>query len=220
MRYRKKLEKYTESCELENIQMRLEIGSLEQHRRYLMTTHDNIWYVATEYFRLFQYGYMKPTVSNASRTTPFSLSQQDFVSKVIASDVAFNARCGRERMMKQWKLLSQWFAGIEFNLMELKSISAGSLVAATITSITFTERTMHIVFPHLMSGKRRMLGEKLLNRRIVMHGSVRLVWSTTNCQIIGLFAESDMLTPVLRLLGNLQDTSYVFEKAAISPSFW
>ncbi|OWZ09862.1 hypothetical protein PHMEG_00017366 [Phytophthora megakarya] len=200
--------------------MRLEIGSLEQHRRYLMTTHDNIWYVGTEYFRLFQYGYLKPIVSNASRTTPSSLSQQDFVSKVIVSDVAFNARCGRERMMKQWKLLSQWFVGIEFNLVELKSISAGSLVAATTTSVTFTERTMHIVFPRLISGKRRMLGEKLLNRRIVMHGSVRLAWSTTNCQIIGLFAESDMLTPVLRLLGNLQDTSYVFEKAPISPSFW
>ncbi|OWY93172.1 hypothetical protein PHMEG_00037532, partial [Phytophthora megakarya] len=94
-----------------------------------------------------------------------------------------------------------------------------SLIAITMTSVTITERTLENVFPHLMRPKHRQLGEKLVNQRIVMHGSVHFLWDTVYCRTSGIFSQSDLLTPVASLLGSLEDTSLAFEQALISADF-
>ncbi|KAG3143633.1 hypothetical protein PC128_g24546 [Phytophthora cactorum] len=63
---------------------------------------------------------------------------------------------------------------------------------------------------------RSPLADKLLGQRIVARGSTRFDWGTGDDRVTSIISESDMLTPMLLILGNLEDVSKVFEKSLIS----
>ncbi|KAI9990314.1 hypothetical protein PInf_021124 [Phytophthora infestans] len=65
-------------------------------------------------------------------------------------------------------------------------------------------------------GEWHPLAAKLLNNRLVVQGSVSLDWDDTTNRIVRVVTQLDMVTPMLRLLGNLEDVSRVFDKALIS----
>lgn len=100
-----------------------------------------------------------------------------------------------------------------------------SVVAHTVTHLTITERSLHYVFLHLCrssSGEddeRLELAAKLLGQRIVVRGSTHFDWDDTYGHVTSVWTQSDLLTPMLRLLGNLVDVSRVFEEALIAPDF-
>ncbi|KAF4041740.1 hypothetical protein GN244_ATG06059 [Phytophthora infestans] len=96
--------------------------------------------------------------------------------------------------------------------------STGSIVATTITRITITERSLRNVFPHLwvQSGRYKELAEKLLGQRIV---AIQFNWDSTQRRVSSVIAQSDLLKPMLGLVGSLENVSRVFEKAIISPNF-
>ncbi|ETP37234.1 hypothetical protein F442_14949 [Phytophthora nicotianae P10297] len=52
-----------------------------------------------------------------------------------------------------------------------------------------------------------------------MLGSIRFEWDAINGQVTSVSTESDMLTPMLHLLGNLEDVSRVFADALLSLDF-
>ncbi|KAF4041737.1 hypothetical protein GN244_ATG06056 [Phytophthora infestans] len=192
----------------------------KQTKQYLSTSADfrwqdgipakeDVWSVTTEYFRLFRYG-LKTTGATESS------AQQDLLRNAMAPDVAYNAGRGPEAMLRSWKCSSMWFQDVELEPERLVK-TRHSIVAETTTRV---ERTLRNVFPHLSGSKKgRALGDKLLNQRLVMRGSVRFEWDPVYCRMASVMSQSDVLGPVLRLLGDLEDTSYVFEKALISPDF-
>ncbi|KAG2993235.1 hypothetical protein JG687_00015540 [Phytophthora cactorum] len=213
IRYRKKKVDYANTLEEETHQLQGEINKLEKRRRSALAAipaKENVWSVATEYFRLFRYGLktMEPS------------AQQDLLRKSMAPDVAYNAGRGPEAIMRSWKCLSMWFEDVELELEDLTKTGRGSIVAETTTQVTITERTLRNVFPHLSSSDEgRALADKLLNQRLVMRGSVRFEWDPVYCRMASVMSQSDLLRPVLRLLGTLDDTSRALEKALISPDF-
>ncbi|KAG2878351.1 hypothetical protein PC129_g20260 [Phytophthora cactorum] len=213
IRYRKKKDDYANTLEEETHQLQGEINKLEKRRRSALAAipaKENVWSVATEYFRLFRYGLktMEPS------------AQQDLLRKSMAPDVAYNAGRGPEAIMRSWKCLSMWFEDVELELEDLTKTGRGSIVAETTTQVTITERTLRNVFPHLSSSDEgRALADKLLNQRLVMRGSVRFEWDPVYCRMASVMSQSDLLRPVLRLLGTLDDTSRALEKALISPDF-
>ncbi|KAG6614078.1 uncharacterized protein IUM83_09997 [Phytophthora cinnamomi] len=135
----------------------------------------------------------------------------------MTSDVVFNSGRGPGAMAKSWKCLSLWFKDVEFELEGLQKGLKGSLVATTTTSVTITERTLRNVFPHLSCDSS--LGMKLAEQRVVMRGSLRFEWDSALGRICCVMAQSDMMTPMLQLLGSLDDVSKVFERSLISPDF-
>ncbi|KAG1689954.1 hypothetical protein DVH05_028349 [Phytophthora capsici] len=122
---------------------------------------------------------------------------------------------GLEVLIRSWK----WFQDVEIELEELKKAGENSLVARTTTSVTITVITLRNAFPHLSCDGDREIVEKLLNQRLVMRGAMRFEWDVAYCRATIVMTQSDLLTPMLRLLGGLKTTSYVFEKAFISPDF-
>lgn len=52
-----------------------------------------------------------------------------------------------------------------------------------------------------------------------MRGSARFKWDDAYCRVASVMSQSDTLTPMLRLLENLEGVSRVFEKALIAPGF-
>ncbi|KAG6948340.1 hypothetical protein JG687_00015542 [Phytophthora cactorum] len=106
--------------------------------------------------------------------------------------------------------------------LELESLDRDNTEALVATTVTITEHTLRNVFPHLHDRSDVVmlkLAEKLQGQRISMHDTTRFLWDPAFRRIPSVIAQADMLTPMLRLLGSLENVSHVFEGALISPDF-
>ncbi|KAE9175534.1 hypothetical protein PF005_g25359 [Phytophthora fragariae] len=216
VQYKKECEQM-ESLEKETRQLRDEITRFEHKRLAIseaLPAQQNGWDVALEYFKYFQFGLQSRGRSSAIKPTN---AQLELLRTAMVPDVVFNSGQGVEAMMRSWKCLSQWFQDVELELEGLDRGAAGSLVAVTRTGVTITERTLRNVFPRLCSDRR--LADRLLGQRIVMRGLTRFEWDGACGRFTSVMAHSDMLTPMLRLLGSVEDVSLVFERSIISPDF-
>lgn len=222
IRYRKKQRELAMSLEDDVRELENEIRELETRRHSAsmgVPTQQTLWSIVTEYLRLFRHGFRSPpqTLQNVALK---------FLRASMAPDVMDGYRCGPEALLKKWKLFSQFFADVHIELERLeKGVTADSLVAITTTSVTISEATMSTVFPRLNAdghsiddgGKRSRLAHKLLNQRLIMSGSVRFVWDKASDCVVKIESQSDMLTPMLGVLGSLEDVSLVFEGALVTP---
>ncbi|KAG7376999.1 hypothetical protein PHYPSEUDO_012336 [Phytophthora pseudosyringae] len=214
---RKKQDDHEKTLEVENREIRDQIEKLERRRRSMSTplpANANVWNVALEYFRIFRNGLQ-------SRTQPSVRNHFAFLRAAMAPDMVFNSGRGPKAMIRTWKCISLWFQDVELEIEGMGKGSVGSLVAATTTRMTITERTLRNVFPHLCdtSGKYKGLAEKLDGQRVVMRGSIRFEWDPAQRRVSSVTAQSDLLRPILRLVGNVEEASQVFEKSIISPTF-
>ncbi|ETL39780.1 hypothetical protein L916_08921 [Phytophthora nicotianae] len=222
IRYRKKQQDYMDTMEEHNRYLQQEIDKLEQRRNAVaaaMPTEKTLWNVAVEYFRLFRYGLRASDLSDRSRDSTAS-AQLDFLRSTMAPDVMYNAGRGVEAIMRNWTYFSLWFQDVEVELDGLQKSVADSLIARTTTTFTITERTLIKVFPHLCSNDAdatgRKLAAKLLGQTISIRGSTRFDWDSGYGRVTSVISESDMLTPMLQVLGSLEHVSLVFEKSLIS----
>ncbi|KAG6614079.1 bZIP transcription factor 1 [Phytophthora cinnamomi] len=227
IRYRKKKDDYANSLEEETRVLEQQIEKLEQRRRSVaeaVPTEKTLWNVAVEYFRLFRYGLREPMLARQTAQDIQPCAQLDFLRSTMAPDVLFNAGRGVEAIMRNWKYFTLWFLDVEVELDGLKKGGADSLIASITTSFTITERSLMTVFPHLCTVEARRcrgsdgrsLADKLLGRRITMRGLTRFDWDAGYGRVTSVISESDMLSPMLRILGSLEDVSRVFEKSLIS----
>ncbi|KAG3242558.1 hypothetical protein PI124_g12626 [Phytophthora idaei] len=216
MRYRKKKENYTMSLEVEVDQLRQKIEELEQRRRSVyaaVPAEISLWSVVAEYFRLFRFGVHEAPFENHS---PSQLDTQlSFLQTSFTTDVAFNASHGVGNMIQNWQQISRWFPGIEMELDRLQKDPTGSLVVTMTTTVCISEQTIRVVFSHLHdsdgNGTRDTLAHQLLDQTLIMRGSMHFEWSDTCHRITRVSSQSDMLTPMVRLLGSLEAVPRVFE---------
>ncbi|POM75646.1 Hypothetical protein PHPALM_7221 [Phytophthora palmivora] len=156
----------------------------------------------------------------------FEARRQDLSLKQTVWDVTakyFNIF----RHGSNWELLSRCFDNFDVQLQKQGKVGTNSLIATTTTRIIISYATLQYVFPHLNSdnmggingGQWSSLASKMLRQRIVVHSSVRFDWDSAHAQIVSIHSQSDLLTPLLHLLGNLEDVSHVFDKALITPNF-
>ncbi|KAG6614084.1 uncharacterized protein IUM83_09991 [Phytophthora cinnamomi] len=230
-RYRKKQHDNMCSLEQETSKLELEIKQLEKRRCVLSAVvpgDGSAWSVVAEYFRLFEYGLREqPTTqqqqSPVANTKEVANPQLTFLRSRLAPNVLLNEGRGVDVAIYCWRRVSFWFQDFRVELEDLHREGAHSLLAATRTSFTITERTLRNVFPGIWNERESDTGSvlvgKLLSRRIVMRGITRFEWDPRRCFVTTVFAQSDLLTPVLDVLGNLKDVERVFGKAVISPDF-
>ncbi|KAG7375823.1 hypothetical protein PHYPSEUDO_015187 [Phytophthora pseudosyringae] len=221
VRYRRKKDKYMHSLEEETAQLRRSIDQLERCRWSVSTATlagQSAWSVVAAYFRLFRYGWRECAVKSPWGEAQPS-TQSDFLRASMAADVAFNTARGVDTMRQSWQRLSHWFPGLELELEHLHKDEAGPLVASTTTTVTFSQQTLRLVFPHLHTSddsRDVALRNRLVGQTIVMRGWARFEWDG---RITSAVSESDMLTPMLSLLGCLGDVARVFEAALLTPEF-
>uniref|UniRef100_H3GHJ6 BZIP domain-containing protein n=1 Tax=Phytophthora ramorum TaxID=164328 RepID=H3GHJ6_PHYRM len=206
-------------------QLNQDIDKLKQRKRALSTVtppKESVWSAAIEYFRVFHNGLQVSESSAEASMTAQPCIQLDFVRASMAPDVVSNSGCGEDAVIRSWQRISLWFQDIELEVGGLnKGTASGTLTAAATLSATITERTLRTVFPHVWGTRSasRELADKLLGQRVAMHGSVRFEWDTAFGRIARVASAYDMLTPMLALLGNLEDVAQVFEGSPISPDF-
>ncbi|ETP14428.1 hypothetical protein F441_10623 [Phytophthora nicotianae CJ01A1] len=192
-----------------------EIKELKRQRQNIpavVSTANEIWDVAVQYFRL-----VRQNFHPNSR-------QFQVVRAMMAPDVVYNCEYGFEAIVQSWCFM-QWFGNVEVELENLKMCAGNEMIATTRTKVTITERTLANVFPHLLNSKLSngttfsSLANKLLGQRLTMRGSTCFRWDGKKNLVVSLVTQSDMLRPLVELLESLDDVSRVFEQAAISPSF-
>ncbi|GMF52683.1 unnamed protein product [Phytophthora fragariaefolia] len=232
-RYRKKQHDNMVGLEKETSQLQAEINQLEDQRRALAATVPEgacIWSVAIEYFLLFQHGLREQ--QSAQHPSPPSdvaqgketcSAQVNFLRSRLAPDVILNDGRGVDAAIYCWRRISFWFEDFQLELEHLHKGGPNVLLATTITSFTITERTLRNVFPGIWNERESAVGaplvDKLLRQRIVMRGTTRFEWDSSRRRVSSVIAQSDLMTPMLRLLGSLKDVEQVFGNAIISPDF-
>ncbi|OWZ09265.1 hypothetical protein PHMEG_00018057 [Phytophthora megakarya] len=188
--------------------MRNEVKILELKRRQLSPVMEGAWDTVLGYFRL------------AHHRRQLTKDRLELVRGTMSSNVIYNSKFGLKSMVRSWFCL-QWFGDVEEELENVNKATPNSMIASTRTSVTITHQTLTNVFPHLLcdSDLRLVANSMIASQRIVMCGSVCFVWCGTSERVSSVTTQSDMLTPMLQLLGNWEDASRVFENALISPDF-
>ncbi|KAF1783296.1 hypothetical protein GQ600_9610 [Phytophthora cactorum] len=173
-----------------------------------------------------------PLTPDKSSTTSRLLTMQEihaitlvskFLRATMAPDLDIGARSGIEALTKSWRIFAHAFPGGHIQLESIRQLTSLCLVATTRTSVTLTKQMLQYLFHSFTDGseasskRREHIFARLLNQRIVMGGSVRFDWDDTSKRVIGLYTHVDILSPMLTLLGNLEDASFVFSGALITP---
>ncbi|ETO80956.1 hypothetical protein F442_04651 [Phytophthora nicotianae P10297] len=209
-------------------QLREEVQNLSVTRHtlcYGVQTKNNIWHVVVEYFRLFRYGYLAPM----SEPNPSNLRDQEwFLRSAMSPDIVIGEQSGVDALIEQWRRYSTYFGNLNFQLKGMEEQPFGALVATASFSFTITETSLRHVFPHLLatSGaehtgfgtEHTMLWTRLLGRRLDCRCSLRFQWDDSAGRVTQLDWKMDLLTTLLRVLGNLEDVNYLLEKALITPT--
>ncbi|KAJ8533404.1 hypothetical protein ON010_g13849 [Phytophthora cinnamomi] len=186
-----------------------------------VATETTSWNVAAEYFRLFRRGSqtLEPT-SPARVYSPSVQVQRDFLQATMAPDMPFGAACGVEAHLEIWRLCALCHQDFDIRLGRLECLDENSLVATTTCTVVITIDTLHYAFPHLVqrdqSGNWSPLVTHLLGQTLVVHGSTRLTWDKEKKCMVSVDYTADMLTPLLSLLGSLENVSYVFDNALVT----
>eukprot|EP00644_Phytophthora_capsici_P016652 jgi/Phyca11/552276/estExt2_Genewise1Plus.C_PHYCAscaffold_470110 len=134
----------------------------------------------------------------------------------MTSDVNIGIVSGIDALVERWKVFAQSFPDGIVQLEGLKRVSDDSLIATTNTSVTLTRQALESTFPSLReaSARRELIVAKLLDQRVVVRGSVRIDWDNATKRVTALVTCLETMSPMLQLLGNLEDVAFVFDGAS------
>ncbi|ETP30063.1 hypothetical protein F442_20872, partial [Phytophthora nicotianae P10297] len=175
------------------------------------------WASASEYFRQFNYYVSSPG-------TLFKMASK-FLNETMAPAVMGGSFFGVDAQLENWRLFAFYFDEVRVDLKCLKTPTSDTLVADTVTRVTITTNTLRRAFPHLnrdgtggsKGGVWSSLAAKMLGKNIVMRGSVSFRWDSATDKVVSIYSQADMLTPMLNLLGSLEDVCCAFNKARVTP---
>ncbi|KAG3024677.1 hypothetical protein PC121_g9061 [Phytophthora cactorum] len=226
-RYRQKQREYVSKLEATVAQLRDEIPMLEvQRRRLRYDSQQRVWDVVVEYFQLFRRGVgdaFSQGSAHSSDVLRASEAQQQlmFLRSTMAPDVEFSNVSGVEVLMEHWRRLSEYHEDLDFQLTHMEKVSESIVTATAILSVTITKTTLECVFPRLMSSENvedLSLAVKLLGHKLDYPCSVLFVWDEETSLVVRMETDIDMATPLLGLLGSLEDVSRVLEGAVMTPN--
>ncbi|ETL90940.1 hypothetical protein L917_10467 [Phytophthora nicotianae] len=216
-RYRAKLHARSVAFEKSVEQLKDEVRRLDQQYRSLSTDSLSTatpWNVVAEYFSLFRHGFnASSTASEVPEPSPSS-KQLLFLQATMSSSVMVKSGSGIPALLEIWRSISLRHDGLDVRLERLENGPEGLFIATTKCCFTITLSMVQQEFPHLIDeeGKPLPLAEKLLGQQVVLLSEVRFDWdeSTTRmASVTGRHFKAEMLMPLLKILGNLEDVAFV-----------
>ncbi|OWZ02749.1 hypothetical protein PHMEG_00025636 [Phytophthora megakarya] len=175
------------------------------------------WNVVAEYFRLFRYGLKAPPSVENSRSTE-SLSSyaypthRNFLQATVAEDIVLDRGFGVDALMEDWKSISLHHQDLNISLVRLENGIGNSLVATVQAHCKISEDSIGHIFPHLVDdddGEHARLVTKLVGQSLGIPCTICFVCDDATEEIVSMHYTSDMMTPLMRILGNLEDVSRV-----------
>ncbi|KAG6623332.1 uncharacterized protein IUM83_06267 [Phytophthora cinnamomi] len=204
------------------VQLREEIQELKLQRELIgraPLATSNVWGVAVEFFRLFRFGVQPSTISSRTPRRSDYNAQRDFMLSTMMPGVTDGDVSGVDALLENWALQSLCLDEIDLQPVRMEKESGDSLFANTEGPLFINENTIQYAFPHLVGEEEQssVLVSKMLGQTLVLRGSVFFEWDSTSNRVAGVYCRVDILTPLAHLLGSLEEASYVFGKARITP---
>ncbi|OWZ24736.1 hypothetical protein PHMEG_000174 [Phytophthora megakarya] len=222
-KYRKKIRDGEVALQDSVIQQRHQIRQLEVKRQFLLHPHGVISptpsSIIVRYFQHFRNGF-RPTISVSKLCSTSAMvvptkahMQAKFVQAVMTPDVMFNGGCGIEALLEDWRLISLHHEKLDLQLLRVDQGEKG-FVTAYLDGVTRITSNMlrSARFDFLHHGEADNLAPitaKLLDQKLVFPTTVRFDWDDAAGRITRVQYDADMVTPLLKLLENLEDTSRV-----------
>ncbi|KAG7386673.1 hypothetical protein PHYBOEH_008612 [Phytophthora boehmeriae] len=222
-RYRQNMVNKKDALEHDVQKLKEHIIRLEMQRQLISSRSPmktTPWQMATQYFRLFRFGYHPTKTASATQGLCGAKGQRDFIVSVLAPDLSdiYGKKSSVEALLVEWQLVSTCFEDMEMELECLELGDGNSINASCTTTSTITEKSLGIAFPRLLCDPaNEFLIGKLLGRQLVVRGVVNFEWDDVNDRVVSVQYKADMLTPLLGLLGNIEDVSCVFNSNFITP---
>ncbi|GMF65824.1 unnamed protein product [Phytophthora lilii] len=185
--------------------LRKEVQELELQRHLIyhgVPTKSNNWSVAAEFFRLFRSS-VKPTTTSATTDASDFNVQRSFLASTMSPDVTDGAVCGVDALLEAWAAQSNGPGNL--------------LVAAIKGTLVINENTLRFAFPHLVEeyGRWSNLADRMLGQRLVLRGSVHFEWDRESCRVSSVVCRADVLTPLMKLFGSLDDVALISSNARL-----
>ncbi|OWZ03531.1 hypothetical protein PHMEG_00024725 [Phytophthora megakarya] len=187
-----------------------------------MSIETTTWNVVVEYFRLFQHGVqvLTPFTDGMDHSLQPGV-QRHFLEASATPDVQFGNVCGVDAHLEVWRLCALYHQDFDIRLERLESGAGNALVATTKSKVTITADTLRQAFPHLLQldqqGMWSPLVSELLGQKLVIPASTAFKWDEKKQYVVSVEYTADMITPLLQLLGNLEDVCNVFDNALVTP---
>ncbi|OWZ07627.1 hypothetical protein PHMEG_00019956 [Phytophthora megakarya] len=175
--------------------------------------------IAVEYFRLFRFGVRQdvPTSEDMLGKAE-AMVQRSFLKTAMAADVTDGTVVGASALLASWKFMSQCLENVDMLPIRIENGPEGVLNATAKCNFTITEKTLSLAFPHLIGdGTADVLAEKLVGKKLTMDGTYQFKYDEQSGRITCFQVTPDIVTPLLRLLGNLEDVARMFDNAVITP---
>lgn len=220
-RYRQKISN-KETAFVESIQqLKEEIQRLQLQRQLAQAhtlTEQTPWTVVTQYYHLFQNGYVSPETGNVHQN---ELNvQRDFLRATMDHDVLCDAICGIEALLDNWKFIALCFDDLDVQIVRLGHGPDGSMICTVTATFTITEQTIIHGFPHLVgdnnSCKWSPIALKLLGKKLLVRAHTQFFWDETTSRITRMASQADLFTPFYDILGDLEEVALVFSNAQLS----
>ncbi|EGZ08023.1 hypothetical protein PHYSODRAFT_431150, partial [Phytophthora sojae] len=201
-RYRKKIEDKATTLAKDVGELRDDIKRAKMQLRVLtIYTGMDACRAAVEYVRLFRYGRNKVQNSRKMMLRGDEDAQWRFLQAVVISNVASNRGFGVDVILEGWELLSSRLGCLEIQLVDLDYEAKTLIIADVKCFATITERMLR----DALGGQSPIVAWNPLGQRLAVPGRVRFEWDDAKLQFVSIFFEIDMLTPLMELLGNLED---------------
>ncbi|KAG3072106.1 hypothetical protein PI124_g18610 [Phytophthora idaei] len=105
-------------------------------------------------------------------------------------------------LLESIALQSQCYEAIDLQSVRMDDGPDDSLLVTTKCELTITETMLYCGFPNLVKyGKWSALVDKMLGKKIVIHGSTHSFWDHASGRVRRLQWKADILTSLRRLLG-------------------
>ncbi|KAG3086843.1 hypothetical protein PI125_g18817 [Phytophthora idaei] len=129
----------------------------------------------------------------------------------MAPNVAFNDGFGVDAVLECWSFHSCQQERAETQLVRLEQGPENAVVAYANNSTTITENMLRnsLLTDDNCEGERELpsFASKLVGHRLTFRIVVRFTWDDQEDRFKSAFHQADMLTPLIKVLGNMQDAS-------------
>ncbi|ETO66701.1 hypothetical protein F444_16208 [Phytophthora nicotianae P1976] len=219
-RYRQKRIAYVNQLECAVDELRHQVPLLEiQHARMCYCPGLTVWSVVTEYFHLFERG--TDPIASSSQSWSLNLQAQRqvvFLRSTMARDIVLGDRRGIDALLEQWKWYSKCFEDVHLQLYRVTKASPSLVWVSSALRVTITRMTLEHVFPHLVGDSEKLWRFRLriMGKRLALPCRLCFEWDEDTKRVARLETVVDFGTPLLQLLGNIEDAGFVLVRARIT----
>ncbi|KAG3006153.1 hypothetical protein PC120_g17551 [Phytophthora cactorum] len=221
-RYRKRIHSKVISLESDVARLQEELLRIQSilHPPPRVASNTSPWKAVAEFFRLFQNGVEEPVKKDIGSITPLNALydvQKKFLHVIMAPNVILNDGFGVDAVLKCWSFHSRQHERAEIQLLRLEQGPENAVVAYVNNSTTITENMLRnsLLTDDNCVGERELpsFASKLVGHRLTFRIIVRFVWDDEKGLFESAYHQADMLTPLIKMLGNMQDASTVFSSS-------